>query len=312
MSQDCGVYLIVSPTNGRYVGSSVRLSKRFNRYKNMSCKNQKAIYSSLKKYGYKSHKIKVLFYCDKDELLFWERVFGDIYLSSANFKNGLNLVLPPYDAKTRQSMSKELRERISATQKQRFKDPSERERTSILTKKGFTEEVKQKMSIIHKARYENEDLRKMRSRVRREFYEKNPDAKKEASEAAKKRYEENPSLKEISKESLRKYREENPNAHRERLKKMHQENPELGKIHGEKLRKRYIDNPNLREIASKKTKEHLKKHGHPLSKKVININTNEVFNSVKEACSFAKISETSFRRKMLDKNINYEYQYLKK
>ena len=107
-----GVYLIVNPNNKRYVGSSVNLNRRFSRYRNLSCKNQPAIYASLKKHGYENHKVKILMYCNKEDLFFWERTFGDLYLSLADFDNGLNIQLPGYEDKPR-IMTDEQKKKIS-------------------------------------------------------------------------------------------------------------------------------------------------------------------------------------------------------
>ena len=120
-----GVYLIISPTGGRYVGSSKRLDKRFNRYKNLSCSRQSAIYASLSKHGWDKHKFSILIYCEEVDLLFWERCFGDIYLASANFTQGLNIVLPGYDD-VPQHRTKEFNDKVSAIQKKRFENPESR------------------------------------------------------------------------------------------------------------------------------------------------------------------------------------------
>jgi len=215
----CGVYLIVSPTNGRYVGSSKRLDKRFNRYKNYSCSKQSAIYASLKKYGHEKHKFSVLMYCDEVDLLFWERCFGDIYLASANFRNGLNIVLPGYND-VPQMRTKELNDKISKIQIERFKDPLQRQRTSERTKAGFTKEVKERMSKIHSDRYLNPELRKKRSDVRKAFYQRCPDAKIAASKKTKEVMALNPHLREKSKETFAKYYKENPDARKRNEKKV--------------------------------------------------------------------------------------------
>lgn len=204
LQSKCGVYLIVSPSNGRYVGSSKRLDKRFNRYKNYSCSRQSAILASLRKYGFGNHKITVLKYCDQKDLFFWERVFGDIYLASANFKNGLNITLPSYDD-IPQIRSEEFKKRISETQKKRFENPEERLRTSISTKKGFTDSVKKEMSRIHKDRFSNIELRKERSEVRKNFYIRNPQARIEASDKTKSFYLANPERKAKAIETLKKF-----------------------------------------------------------------------------------------------------------
>lgn len=216
---NCGVYLIISPSNGRYVGSSKSLNKRFNRYKNYSCSRQSAILASLKKYGYENHIFKVLMYCDESELLFWERVFGDIYLSSASFKNGLNITLPGYDD-IPQHRTQEFKDRVSVKQKERFSNINERIKTSESTKKGFTKEVKERLSMVHKKRFENKELREQRSQVRKQYYIDNPSAKIKASEITKKIMSERPELKEKARQTFKKYYEENPQARFKNEKKI--------------------------------------------------------------------------------------------
>jgi group I intron endonuclease len=226
-NDNCGVYLIVSPTNGRYVGSSKSLKKRFNRYKNYSCSRQSAILASLKKHGFESHKIVVLMYCSEKELLFWERVFGDIYLASANFKNGLNITLPGY-GDVPQVRTQEFKDRISLAQKERFSKTSERLKTSEATKRGFTIEVKQRMSEIHTKRFENPELRKNRSEARKRYYENNPDAKAKASEITKQVMANRPELKQKAKETFSNYYKNNPEA---LIKEKKVINVETGEIH---------------------------------------------------------------------------------
>lgn len=306
----CGVYLIVSPTNGRYVGSSKNLPKRLNRYKNLSCKNQYAIYASLKKYGVENHKFTVLKNCDESELLFWERCFGDIYLSSANFPNGLNIVLPGYEDVPK-VLEENFRKQVSIKQIERFKNADERLKTSIATKAGFTDEVKQKMSKIHKDRFKNPELRKERSEVRKKFYINNPNAKIFASEKQKQVLKERPELKEFSKNAFKKYYEENPTAKRDVMVKWHNENPEFAKQHGQKMKDRYVNNPELRDLVADKTRQQLKEYGHPMSKKVVNTETNEIFDTLKLAAKSTKYCENTFREIIKGRHkIKLPFKYL--
>jgi group I intron endonuclease len=234
LNSKCGVYLIVSPSNGRYVGSSKRLDKRFNRYKNLSCGKQTAIYSSLRKYGFENHKIKVLIYCNELDRLFWERVFGDIYLSSANFKNGLNIFLPGYDD-VPPIVSDEHKLKISNLQKLRFSDPLERKRISEKTKRGFTDEVRKKMSEIHSKRCNTPEFKKARSEKQKKYFS-SPEARIKISNSIKKFLSDNPDVKEKNYSALVKYYENNPEKRSLNAKNIHINNPNLGKEHGEKLK----------------------------------------------------------------------------
>lgn len=304
-----GIYLIVNPNNKRYIGSSVNLTRRLSRYKNLSCKNQPAIYASLKKYGYENHKIKILMHCDRGDLLFWERAFGDMYLSLANFDNGLNIQLPGYDDIPR-IMTEEQKKKISEQQKNRFLSDDERKRTSELTKKGFTEEVKRKLSETHKKRFKDPELRKKRSEDRKNYYIKNPEAKKSAAEKTIQAFKENPKLREKSKNTFKKFREENPNYYSEMMKKKYLDNPELGKKISARNKQYYIDNPEARKRASEKTKLQLA-NGHPNSKKIINIETGEIFENVNYLMPILKKCKNTIRKYMENESLNpTTYRYL--
>jgi group I intron endonuclease len=219
MDNNCGVYLIISPSNGRYVGSSTNVMKRWNRYKNYSCSRQSAILASLKKYGYENHKFVFLFGCKREERLFWERIFGDMYLALADFPNGLNLTLPSYE-EVPQVRSAEFRQRVSDIQKKRFEDAAQRLNTAVATKKGFTEEVKKKMSELHKKRYENPELCKHRSEVRKRFYKNNPEAREEVGARSKQLMERRPELRDKARDTFTKYYAEHPEARLRNEKKI--------------------------------------------------------------------------------------------
>jgi len=220
LNLNCGIYIIISPTNKRYIGSSKSLKKRFNRYKNYSCSRQSAILASLKKYGFDNHKVRVLFYCEESELLFWERVFGDIYRSLATFENGLNITLPGY-GDVPQVRTKEFRDRVSETQKNRFKDNLERENISIKTKAALNSpDINKRIRDAQKRRYDNVDERIRRSETRKKYYENNPDAKEAARQKTILAYQNNPNLREIAKNTFKKYYQENPDKRKLKEKKV--------------------------------------------------------------------------------------------
>jgi len=55
------IYKITSPSEKVYIGKTVDFSSRMSCYRNLNCKDQKAIYGSLKKYGFESHRVEVLY-----------------------------------------------------------------------------------------------------------------------------------------------------------------------------------------------------------------------------------------------------------
>lgn len=209
LNKYCGVYLIVSPSNGRYIGSSKSLSKRFNRYKNLSCANQYALISSFKKYGFENHKIKVLIYCIESELLFWERVFGDLYLSLADFPNGLNIRLPGY-GDVPQSLIEEMRKVIKLGCKKRWSNIEEREKTSQRAKIAMqSSELRNRLREAAINQWD-EKARNRKSEERVLFYKNNPEERKKSSERFKKIMSERPYLRLKAKETFNLYYESHP------------------------------------------------------------------------------------------------------
>ena len=68
MIYTCGIYKITNPKGMIYIGKSIHIEKRWMDYKRLYCKNQRQIYNSLKKYGYKNHTFEIIHICEKDEL----------------------------------------------------------------------------------------------------------------------------------------------------------------------------------------------------------------------------------------------------
>jgi len=93
-----GIYKITNPSDKIYIGQSVNIEKRINKYKLLDCKNQNRLYNSLLKYGFENHKIEVLCECEKHELNDKERYYQDLY-SVINNK-GLNCVLVNSNSKS--------------------------------------------------------------------------------------------------------------------------------------------------------------------------------------------------------------------
>lgn len=88
------IYKITSPTNRTYIGQTINLKDRISRYKALSCKRQKLLYSSFLKYGFKNHVFEVLEECDSRNLDEREVYWIDFYksnLSRYNNDNGMNL-----------------------------------------------------------------------------------------------------------------------------------------------------------------------------------------------------------------------------
>lgn len=66
MAKIAGIYKISSPSGNVYIGQSFDLELRFNLYSRLKCKRQRALYSSLNKYGYAAHSISIIHFLPSD------------------------------------------------------------------------------------------------------------------------------------------------------------------------------------------------------------------------------------------------------
>lgn len=136
----CGIYKITSPTNKIYIGQSIDIIKRWQKYFNLNCKQQPKIYASLLKYSPNKHKFEIICQCDKLELNNLEKYYIDLY-KTFNNKNGLNLLdggnFNKFSDETKLKMS------LSKIGKKRIITKEHREKLSI-SKKGkfFSDEHK--------------------------------------------------------------------------------------------------------------------------------------------------------------------------
>jgi group I intron endonuclease len=60
------IYKITSPNDNVYIGQSVNFSRRLKDYENMRCVNQRILYNSFFKYGFKNHKIEIIHKINKE------------------------------------------------------------------------------------------------------------------------------------------------------------------------------------------------------------------------------------------------------
>mgnify|MGYP003463256223 CR=1 FL=1 len=77
-----GIYKITSPSGKVYIGQSWNIEDRFRRYRNLRCKTQRKIYSSLIKYGVNEHSFEIVHELPNDvkqeildnyEILYWKQ-----------------------------------------------------------------------------------------------------------------------------------------------------------------------------------------------------------------------------------------------
>lgn len=86
------IYKITNPTGKIYIGKAVSLAARLWAYRNLKCKDQKAIYASLKKYGFDKHIVDILYEGPAQSLADKEIAFIKKHNSfSGDNPNGLNL-----------------------------------------------------------------------------------------------------------------------------------------------------------------------------------------------------------------------------
>lgn len=146
-----GIYKITSPSGKIYIGQSINIEKRWFEYKGLSCKNQTALYRSLKKYGPKNHKYEIVLQCEEVELNEKERFFQDLY--DVCSKNGLNCMLTKASDRSGR-MSEESRKRMSESQKNRNPISDETRRKLCIARKGriMSKESIEKSAVSRRGR----------------------------------------------------------------------------------------------------------------------------------------------------------------
>lgn len=110
----CGIYRIISPTNRIYIGQSSNIRKRLLKYKYGDIRSQPLLKKSIKKYGWKNHKVKILYICNKENLNKFERKLGLRY--NVLSKYNLNLSLPS-DGDKPYLITEESRKKLSNSRK---------------------------------------------------------------------------------------------------------------------------------------------------------------------------------------------------
>jgi len=104
------VYKITNPNERVYIGSTTNFERRMSNYKNNKSKGQVKLHNSLQKYGFKNHKIEILYECPDEERYKWENFYGMMY--NVLLPENLNLKLPKVDDKV-PCISEETRQKIS-------------------------------------------------------------------------------------------------------------------------------------------------------------------------------------------------------
>ena len=87
------IYLIISPSNRKYVGSTKNINRRFKQYKKLKCKSQRKLYNSFLKYGVDNHTFEVIWMGNINNMLKFETILG-LCFKVLHKDSGLNLKLP--------------------------------------------------------------------------------------------------------------------------------------------------------------------------------------------------------------------------
>ncbi len=109
-----GIYKITNPKGAVYIGQSIDIDGRWNRYKSLRCKEQPKLYNSFNFYGVESHTFEILKECEPHELNYYERHFQEYYDVLSEY--GLNLRLTGIDGKST-IISEETRKKIGGKSK---------------------------------------------------------------------------------------------------------------------------------------------------------------------------------------------------
>jgi group I intron endonuclease len=149
------IYKIENPTGKIYIGKSVDFSSRLSAYRTLKCKDQQAIYNSLKKYGFDSHIITIIYQGPVDTLYEKEIKYIQAYNSfKMNNPNGLNLTKGGEGQlgykQSLETIKKRVQAHIGAKRSEETKklmSDSAKKRNPNFTGKTHSEETLKKMAL---------------------------------------------------------------------------------------------------------------------------------------------------------------------
>lgn len=144
-----GIYKITSPSGKIYIGQSVNISSRINKYKNAKCVTQPIILKSILKYGWENHLFEIVCECDKSELNEKERFYQEEF--DCIGINGLNCMLTNTNTKSgkarQETIDKLTGRKLPESTRQKMRD------------KKLSEETKLKISTANVGRLVSEETR---------------------------------------------------------------------------------------------------------------------------------------------------------
>lgn len=168
-----GIYKITSPSGKIYIGQSVNILSRINKYKNAKCITQPIILKSILKYGWENHLFEIVLECEKSELNEKERYYQELF--NCIGKNGLNCMLTNTSTKTgkaRQETIDKLKGRkLSESTRQKMRDRKTSDETKLKlsiasTGRIISKETRDKISESNKGKKRTKEyIDKMKQRV---------------------------------------------------------------------------------------------------------------------------------------------------
>lgn len=140
-----GIYMITSPSGKSYIGRSLNLKERLNKYKNLLCSEQYGIYHAILKYGWDNMTITILYSEDRTNstnnlLNKLEKEFIDKYNTLT--PNGYNLK----SGGNQPILSETTKQRMSKAAKGKKLSKEHRKKLSIAQNRDW---IKEKKSIVH-------------------------------------------------------------------------------------------------------------------------------------------------------------------
>lgn len=268
-----GIYILTNKINNKkYIGQSVNIERRFREHRKN--KSTQCIDKSIRKYGWANFEVKII-NCAEEILDAMERTLIALY-ETINRDKGYNLESGGHKNK---HASEETRKKMSESH------PDLSGEKHYLWGKHHSEETRQKMSESRKGRKYSEETKKKLSESRKG--DKHHLFGKHHSEETKSK------LSKANKGKL--VGEKNP-----MYGKYGDKNPFYGKHHSEETISK-LSEIHRRENLSDETRKKMSKsqkglkagEKHPRAKKVICIETQEVFNFIRDAAKKHNIDATN-------------------
>jgi len=150
-----GIYKITNPKGRIYIGQSKDVQYRWNEYKNLHCKYQIQLYSSLVKYGFEKHKFEIIHQCFPKQLNELEIYYIDLF-QTFNSKHGMNLQSGGQNGTLSESSKQKLRVAFSGNKNPFFGKTHTKESLKKISEKAkgriCSIETRNKMSISMKGK----------------------------------------------------------------------------------------------------------------------------------------------------------------